>query len=459
MSIIEDKLSRQPTESPKEYQIRLCKNRDEYGLTWSDLAHILNEEYKENKSESVYRKWWYAFSDGCEYTNSMYKDIPKGTSYEDIQNLQEINDNGEPKKIETIVNNNGQETSVIRVKLTEEQQKDPEYLLKIHGYDPEKWDLLSAKQTIWNQENKTRGMQDLFSSKISVAPKIGFDWNEKNITKIFDSLGKDRIFKKKEKKNKVRLENNLLLVPLADIHFGLLATRELAGEEYNIKIAKKRVKYVIEDLIHRVENKDIDRIVFLLGNDGLNADNIAGTTTRGTPQDNQVDWFETVRQFTDLMAQVLEELKNIAPVTAYFCPSNHDLQSMFMICETLKAYFRNDSDVTIYNEATQRKYFRYGVNMIGFSHDEKEKNVAKIMAAEQPAMWGETKYKYFLISHLHCEIVRDDFGVDIRRLPTISGKSYWTNREGFVGTKKQSQAFLFNADKGLVEIFNTIIDD
>ena len=206
-------------------------------------------------------------------------------------------------------------------------------------------------------------------------------------------------------------------------------------------------------------SREISRVIFLLGNDGLNADNIVGTTTSGTPQDNQLNWFETVRQFTDLMVQTIEELKKIAPVLAFFCPGNHDLQSTFMICETLKAYFRNDNSVTIGSEATQRKYFRYGVNMIGFSHDEKESNVAKIMAAEQPEMWGETKYKYFLISHLHHECVKDDFGVDIRRLPTISGRSYWTNKKGFVGTRKQAQAFIFNETKGLTDVFNIIIQD
>lgn len=130
-----------------------------------------------------------------------------------------------------------------------------------------------------------------------------------------------------------------------------------------------------------------------------------------------------------------------------------------MVCETIKAYFRNNVNVVVGSEANQRKYFRWGKNMIGFSHDEKEKNVAKIMAAEEPEMWGDCKYKYFLMGHLHHESTNDDFGVDIRRLPTISGRSYWTNRCGFVGTKKQSQAFIFNVKKGLTDVLNTIIQD
>ena len=180
----------------------------------------------------------------------------------------------------------------------------------------------------------------------------------------------------------------------------------------------------------------MQKIVFLIGNDGINADNLNGTTANGTPQDNQLNWFDTIRQFTELMIEVLNQLEGVAPVDAYFVPSNHDLHSMFGVCETLKAYYRDDPCITICGEATQRKYFQFGNNMIGFSHDEKEKNVAKIMAAEQPKMWGETRFKYFMISHLHHEIVNDDYGVDIRRLPTISGRSYWTNKMRICWYKK-----------------------
>lgn len=452
-------LSKQKTESPKEFQIRLCKNRKEYDLTWDEVADILNEEYDTHKSESVYRKWWYAFSDGCEYTNNMYKDIPKGTTKEDIEAIQEVTDNeSETKQVEVEIQSNGTQTSTIRVKLTDEQKKDSDFLLKVHGYDPNYWEIVNAKQTIWNQNSNKKGMIDLYSSKITVRPRKGFNWNEENIRKIFDSLGEDKVFEP-ELYECTQESKNLLFIPLADIHFGLMATLELSGEDYNTRIARKRVRYVVDKILEKIEGKQIDRIIFLIGNDGINADNLNGTTTNGTPQDNQLNWFETIRQFTDLMVETIDKLIKVAPVLAFFVPSNHDLHSMFGICETLKAYYRNCPSVTICNEATQRKYFRFGKNMIGFSHDEKEKNVAKIMAAEQPKIWGETRFKYFMISHLHHEIVKDDYGVDIRRLPTISGRSYWTNKCGFVGTKKQGQAFIFNEDEGLTDLININILD
>ena len=187
MGILENNLSRKANESPKEYQIRLCKNRKEYDLTWDEVAHILNEEYDENKSESVYRKWWYAFSEGCEYTNNMYRDIPKDTTREDIELLKSVTESpNNAKELEVEVKNNGTQISTVMVKLTEEQKKDKNYLLKVHGYDPEKWDLVNAKQTIWNQNSNKKGIIDLYSSKITVVPKKRSDWNEDNVRKLFE---------------------------------------------------------------------------------------------------------------------------------------------------------------------------------------------------------------------------------------------------------------------------------
>lgn len=428
-------LNRQSNESPKEFQIRLCRNRQKYDLTWDEVAHILNEEFNEKKSESVYRKWWYAFSDGCEYTNHMYENIPEGITKEDLEVIKTVENCNEPKQVEMEIQKDGTQTSTIMVKLSEEQKKDANYLLKVHGYDPDKWEIVNAKQTIWNQSSGQKGIVDLYSSKITVCPRKDFNWNKDNIKKLFNSLSRnveisERNYKKSDK------ERDLLFIPLADIHFGLMSTLELTGEEYNVRIAKKRVHYVINKILDRIHPFSVQKIVFLIGNDGINADNLNGTTANGTPQDNQLNWFDTIRQFTELMIEVLNQLEGVAPVDAYFVPSNHDLHSMFGVCETLKAYYRDDPCITICGEATQRKYFQFGNNMIGFSHDEKEKNVAKIMAAEQPKMWGETRFKYFMISHLHHEIVNDDYGVDIRRLPTISGRSYWTNKMRICWYKK-----------------------
>lgn len=63
MTIISPHL-RQPEESLYDYKIRLCKNKDEYGLTWGDIAQLYYDHSDEQKSPDHFRKFWRYYSEG-----------------------------------------------------------------------------------------------------------------------------------------------------------------------------------------------------------------------------------------------------------------------------------------------------------------------------------------------------------------------------------------------------------
>ena len=134
-------LGRDKDESLLEYQIRICSERVKLDLTWDEVAKILNEELGENYGESKYRKWWYAFNEGMDYVRSL--------EAEREETVKEYV--GEQKKDFQMLKT-GEQASTIVTKLNEEQLKDPDYLLKVHGYDPNEWELTSAKQSIWNNK-------------------------------------------------------------------------------------------------------------------------------------------------------------------------------------------------------------------------------------------------------------------------------------------------------------------
>lgn len=60
-------LTRQPNEDVESYQIRLCGNKELLGLTWPDIAKLMNAELDEEYTESRYRKWWANFKQGYDY--------------------------------------------------------------------------------------------------------------------------------------------------------------------------------------------------------------------------------------------------------------------------------------------------------------------------------------------------------------------------------------------------------
>ncbi len=445
-------LGRDKDESLLEYQIRICSERVKLDLTWDEVAKILNEELGENYGESKYRKWWYAFNEGMDYVRSL--------EAEKEETVKEYV--GEQKKDFQMLKT-GEQASTIVTKLNEEQLKDPDYLLKVHGYDPNEWELTSAKQSIWN--NKLDN--ELYSSKITVKPRIGFNWSEDNVRKIFDKVIKDidilgceyaRIAGKDEQPP---IQDKMILIGISDLHYGLLAKDNLS-EEYNMKIANERFNKILTDVIQRKQdNQDIEKVILLIGNDFLNADNLQGTTSRHmTPQDQETNWYEMITSATEMLIEGIEKLRFFFPkIEVVNVKGNHDEMSMFGIMQTLNAYYKNSLSVIINTDCRFRQYIKYGTSLIGLSHNERIQDITKIMAAESGTDWGECKYKCFLLGHLHDrKEVGDDYGVDIYRLPSVSGASAWTSQQGYCGTNKMSQSFVFDKSKGLIEIMNTIVE-
>lgn len=444
-------LGRNKDESILEYQIRICSERESLELTWDEVAQLLNEELNENYGESKYRKWWYAFKEGMNYVNNLQA--------EREENVKQYI--GEQKKDFQMLKS-GEQSSTIVAKLSEEEMKDSDFLLRLHGYDPDKWEITSAKQSIWNNSLDS----ELYSSKITVKPRAGFNWNEENIKKIFKTVSKDYQACNYEIAHISQLgeepveKDKMLLIGISDLHYGLLAKDNLS-EEYNMEIAKERFNAIITDVVQRkIDNKDIEKAILLIGNDFLNADNLQGTTARHmTPQDQETNWFEMITSATEMLIEAIEKMRFFFPeIEVINVKGNHDETSMFGIMQTLNAYYRNVDSVTINTSSKFRQYIRYGVNLIGLSHNERLQDVPKIMAAEAKEDWGETSYHCFLLGHLHVrKQFEDSYGVDIYNLPSCVSASAWTSSQGYCGTNKMSQTFVFDKNKGLVEIINTVI--
>ena len=406
-------IGKEKDESQLEYKIRICSERERLGLTWDEVAQVLNEEFGENFGESKYRKWWYAFQEGMEYIKTL--------EFEREEAVKEYV--GQQKKDFQILKN-GEQSSTVLCKLSDEQLKDPDYILKVHGYDSNSWELTSAKQTIWNNSLDN----ELYSSKITVKPRVGFNWNEDNIKNIFDRLKKHTEFNVSDYMTVVGIneeipaQDKMLLIGIADLHYGLLAKDNLS-EEYNMKIAKERFNDIISDVIKRKSNdKSIEKVVLLIGNDFLSADNVQGTTSRHfTQQDQETNWYEIIESATEMLIEEIDKLRFFFPsVEVVNVKGNHDEMSTFGIMQTLNAYYRGHKAITINTSCKFRQYIRYGTSLIGLSHNERVQDVSKIMAAETGVDWGECKYKCFLMGHLHSrKEIGDDYGVDIYRLPSV----------------------------------------
>ena len=357
------------------------------------------------------------------------------------------------------LNKDGSQSSSKLIEMSENQAKDISFLLKAHGYSVDCWELVSAKNNIWNVYSKQDGINTLYSSKITVKPKQFYSWNEEDVRKIFENV--DTSDYKKDTVPSLNYSNdgNMLIIPIVDLHYNLLSDSYTTGNIYNIKIAYEVYYYILNDIIERVKDKKIEKILFVVGNDFINADNINGTTTNGTQQDNERSWFSIINNATQLIINGIEMLLQIAPVNVLYVPSNHDLHTMFGIIQTVKAWYKNDNFVNIVDDSPlPRKYYQYGKVLLGFSHDIKIKDGLKIMTTEAKDEWSQCENMIWMLAHKHQGMVYDKQGyLEIFRLPTASGWSRWTNGKGYMQTDKRNKSFIINKELGIINELNTVI--
>ena len=281
----------------------------------------------------------------------------------------------------------------------------------------------------------------------------------------FEDLSNDLI-KKLEKHSpkykSIKLKDNkdehLFVIDIADAHFNKLASAYETNEEYNIEIAKERAISGVKGLLEKAKNFNIDRILFVIGNDVLHTDNAKSTTTSGTFQDTQGMFYDAFNSALETFVYIIEGLMSDYYVDVVFNPSNHDYMSGWFFARCLGTWFRNSNTVFVDDSIKHRKYYQYGLNMIGTSHGDgaKMQDMPLLMANEAPKMWAETKYRYQYLHHIHHKQVnkfqsgKDYIGVTVEYLRSPSASDSWHYRNGYVGAKKAVEGFLHHKEYGQI---------
>jgi hypothetical protein len=243
-----------------------------------------------------------------------------------------------------------------------------------------------------------------------------------------------------------------LVLDPADIHVGKLASATETGDAYNVEIAVQRVREGVNGILHKSEPFNIEKIFFIIGNDILHTDNTKKTTTAGTPQDTDGMWHDNFNIALDMYVEAIETCLVVSDVQVVFNPSNHDYQTGYFLAQTVKAYFRNNVNVTFDVSLSHRKYFFYGSSLIGTTHGDgaKTPDLALLMAHEAKTDWAVCEHKYFYIHHFHHKIAKDYMGVTVESLRSASGTDSWHHQKGYQHSKKAIEGFVHSIKNGRV---------
>ena len=328
--------------------------------------------------------------------------------------------------------------------------------MKAHQLSPKEWKVVSYRNNYWHSRAKDDQRLILYQSRLSVKPYTDDEISPLALKEWFEQFAPKPI-----QYSKVTPEygcgDNCLLLPIVDLHYNLLASKFTTGNEYDCQIAKDRFLSVIDDVILRVKDKRLSKIVFPVGNDLLNANGINGTTFRGTPQTNEKHIFEAYTELFELMVFAITKLSEVAPVDVAYIPSNHDKEVTFYFVHSLYTQFKNSNGrVDVDYSPLVNKYRRFGNTVMMFAHDAKMDKMGNLIFDEAGDMIAGAKWVEAFLSHLHSETVRQDRNVTIRRLPTFSGKSDWSCEKGY-GANSLCQSFIINNERNVTDILYTMV--
>ena len=241
-------------------------------------------------------------------------------------------------------------------------------------------------------------------------------------------------------------------ISLPDIHYG-----KITDEPMNI--IEKHYIQAIMDLHRKADGLEIDRFLLPVGNDGLNSEGMSRATTKGTPQQDNMRWRESFRGYWHLVSKAIDYLAQFAPVDVVVVQGNHDFERMFYAGEVLAAIYHNNKNVNVNNSLDARKYYEYGINMIMFTHGDKEKTqeLPLLIATEQPEMWSRAKVREIHCGHKHKEMLNEYMGTKVRFIPSICGNDLWHKTQGYIGTLRCGQAYIWNKNRGLEGYLQTNI--
>lgn len=355
--------------------------------------------------------------------------IRKGTiflpEYEEYMIGKFSVDNSIPNYKETVeLKGDGSTISDKLVQMTNAEMKDSEFLLKAHGFNPKEFELVSAKNSIWNVSAGKDPNKTLYASKISVKPNItGFD-----VDKLLEYLKVDLkplVLDVKEIKS-----DRMLEIPLVDMHFGVA--------DFNYYVS------TLIEIKHLIESKHWDVIYIPIGNDLLHNDTFDGKTSNGTqitPVDMEKAWSDAYK-FYEFLFQVA--LKKSNKVVSHYVCGNHDKVMSYGLVQALsKVFVQVEWDTSIAN----KKLFTWKDVAILSAHGDKGgSRLPKTILKEYGKVIADKKVVEIHTGHLHYNASKDDFGVVYRTLPTKAISDDWHTEQSFLGAGKYFSLFEYKPD-------------
>lgn len=363
---------------------------------------------------------------------------------------------------ETVFNKDKSQTIRRDVYLTPDEAASPTSIMKKCGFDPLLWEVVTCKLVTgsWDVTIKNADGEGVlhtnrkYSVTLTVKP-LGGRLTSDQVLDMFKNLPPVKLETIRHEAGDFMLE-----LPIMDFHLGKLSWREETGVDYDLKIAEKLWRATVSNLLGKAKLAGTpEYILFPVGQDFFHFDTPATTTTAGTQLDSDTRWQKMFNTGVALLIWAVEQCRMLAPVKVLWIPGNHDTVLSYAATVGLAQRYTETEDVTVDLSPQPRKYVRYGLNLIGFAHGVEEgKRLEGLLQLEAAQDWGKTIWREMHLGHLHTEKTVEKNGIEFRRISSITAPDAWHNENGFIGSTRRAQAFIWDKNKGLEAILNSNVN-
>lgn len=322
---------------------------------------------------------------------------------------------------QTEIKSDGTQTHQIKVRMTEEQSKNPDYVLQAHGYSPDSWELVQATNNIWEQNNREDGLIQLYQSKIVVRPRVA-EFNISAFTELIEPV----------KLTAIKTGERNLFIGLADWHFGITKLEDLQD-----KLA------MIVDII----SKGYKQIVIGQLGDLFHSSQIKKSVTMAGTQLDDVDMEQAIkdaRSFFDVL--ITECVRHSLKVTVEHAEGNHSGSIEYMFLLYLEAKY---PDIQVHAHNKYRQAFMLDNVAIMITHGQygKRKDLPMLFATEFSDIWSKATTREIITGHFHTQQTNDYQGVIHRQLGTIKPNDSYEIENGWTMGKKVLQLFEYDSER------------
>jgi len=233
---------------------------------------------------------------------------------------------------------------------------------------------------------------------------------------------------------KSRDKDVIPFIQIGDAHFGMLAHEAETGANFDLKIAEREMLAGFSTLID--ESEPTERLFINDVGDFTHYENMKGETEASG---HKLDYDGRFPKMIDVYARTMRALVDKALSKAQVVDiainqGNHSRTNDIWMATLLREVYGHTGRVNVLNNRTPFIAYRMGNTFVMTHHSDKCKpaRLAHVMATDFRQDWGETRYRYIDIGHIHHNMVSKEHpGAQIESWNQLANKDQWASDNGY----------------------------